>query len=133
MHPAHEGFLTIMRYTNRRTHSLTRLTLDVRGIVTAGCPSPRQPEHGVYVWNSDDNSVRFACRPGFIVVGDVSISCRRGRWTSPPPLCLSQSSISSYYFVYRFSGRVQHSVGLCTCPDDNFRQLALDILHGGSS
>lgn len=55
-----------------------------------GCSSPRKPLHGVYLWMSKI-SVQYTCRPGFVLVGDVRGSCQRGRWTSPPPLCLSRN------------------------------------------
>ena len=54
---------------------------------TVACPALTNPKNGeVYINNKQDKAI-FVCDQGFELVGDGTVSCVNGGWSSSPPRC----------------------------------------------
>jgi len=67
------------------------------GAVIAGSCEPPEVENGEVSGKGDGNSWTgtFSCKNGFALVGDRRLKCRRGAWSSTPPLCAGGNCDSS--------------------------------------
>jgi len=67
------------------------------GGVIAGSCEPPEVENGEVSGKGDGNSWTgtFSCKNGFALVGDRRLKCRRGAWSSTPPLCAGGNCDSS--------------------------------------
>jgi len=65
--------------------------------VNAGSCEPPELEHGEVTGKGDGNSWTgtFSCKNGFALVGDSRLKCRKGAWSSSPPLCAGGNCDSS--------------------------------------
>jgi len=60
----------------------------VGGVIAGSCEPP-EVENGEVSGKGDGNSWTgtFSCKNGFALVGDRRLKCRKGAWSSTPPLC----------------------------------------------
>jgi len=68
----------------------------VGGVIAGSCEAP-EVENGEVSGKGDANSWTgtFSCKNGFALVGDRRLKCRKGAWSSAPPLCAGGNCDSS--------------------------------------
>jgi len=68
----------------------------VGGVIAGSCEPP-EVENGEVSGKGDANSWTgtFSCKNGFALVGDRRLKCRKGAWSSAPPLCAGGNCDSS--------------------------------------